>query len=51
MRLIFCLNVSKENVFQNRRAIYRVFFQFIVEKNDRSKLCGNSETLAEEIIF
>ena len=27
------------------------FFQFIVEKNDRLKLCDNSETRVEEIIF
>ena len=43
--LLKCLNVSKKRSFQNKRAIECFYFQFIAEKNDRLKLCENSETL------
>ena len=46
MQLIFYLNVLKENFFFKIGEQFNVFYlQFIAEKNDRLKLCENSETL------
>ena len=39
--LIEC--IARKHVFQYRRAIQGCFFQLIVEKNDKLKLCNNSE--------
>ena len=48
MHLIFCWNVLKEKTFfKTGEQLKVVFFQFIAENNDRSKLSDNTETLLE----
>ena len=45
------IDIERKHIFQNWKAIYGCFFQFIAEKNDRLKFCDNNETLAKELIF
>ena len=46
---VLLLSIERKHVFQNRGLILDCFFQLIADKDDKLKLCDNSETLVEEL--